>query len=586
MPTDLLERPAAEPRTPPRHTLADLDERMKEAGENRAYRRALKGSKPVMRFWKNQPGLAVGAVSQGRVNYRDVQEYEFPMKRNFSSAGRMAIRADHPIAKWGMTIPNDPHECKNVLITVDLYGGRWRWSGLLHHWDIETREGVDYFTMSFNDDLQFLTFMLAPPNPLLPIPIFQFPRDWPMFGPSVWCISTLILLQLVRLEGNLWTLPDDPFNLDSWLDIIEWGDWQVHIKSPNFLTDTSLWTFLTSRMNTVDSVIADALDDGQLVMEYRRIITDDGEAVTGLLDNNVGNCALVFEVVDKSGFALPGGTFLSGTAAGGFLRSVLQWTDGFMSDSLTQVIDSEAIYPDEYWQTGFMGTLASAPAHCLRDSHWMDLQSKVTWSPATAVSVIVGSDNPTADAVAELIIKAVGNLLGYFLLGGFDSLGDIAATVIMPFIIGTIFAWDQWKNIGRVGNLGWIHLWEVYQEGADNAWSLAAIAAMRGGFTATKSQTSHTLVVDESTWYIPGLHGGIGDRTGSTSGALQRNAHIDIMFANLIEEMNLKGDENGDYEFLMKLGLNKAAMSTGERLARVMKKFSEFLTDVGVRLTA
>lgn len=571
---------------PVTHTLDDLEEAMKEAGENRTYRRALKKSKPVMRFWKNQPGLEVGAVSQGRVNYRDVQEYEFPMKKNFSSAGRMVIRADHPIAKWGMTIPNDPHECKNVLITVDLYGGRWRWSGLLHHWDVETRDGVDYFTMSFNDDLQFLTFMLAPPNPLLPIPVFQFPRDWPMFGPSVWSISTLILLQLVRLEGNLWTLPDDPFNLDSWLDIIEWGDWQVHIKSPDFLTDTSLWTFLTSRMNTVDSVIADALDDGQLSLEYRRIITDDGEAVTGLLDNNVANCALVLEVKDKSGFALPGGTFLSGTAAGGFIRSVLQWTDGFMSDNLAVVTDDESMYPDEYWQTGFMGTLASAPAHTLRDSHWMDLQSKVTWSPATAVSVIVGGDNPTADAVAELIIKAVGNLLGYFLLGGFDSLGDIAATVIMPFIVGTIFAWDQWKNIGRVNNLGWIHLWEVYQEGADNSWSLAAIAAMRGGFTGTQSETSHTLVVDESTWFIPGLHGSIADRMGSTSGAIQRNAHIDIMFANQIEEMDLKGDENGDYEFMMKIGRNKAAMSTGERLARVMKKFSEFLTDVGVRLTA
>lgn len=408
-----------------------------------------------------------------------------------------------------------------------------------------------------------------------------------MFGPGVWTISTLILLQLIRLEGNLWSLPDDPFDLDQWFDIINWGAWQVHIKSPSFVMDSSLWTFISSRMNTVDSVIADALDDGQFSLEYRRIITDDGETVRGLLDNDVANGALVLEVKDKSGFTLPGGSFFGGTAAGGFVRSILQWTDGFVGDTLVQVTDDESLYPDEYWQQSFMGSFAAAPAHCLRDSHWMDLQSKVTWSPATAASVVVGGDNPTADAIAQLIIESVGNLIGYFLLGGFDSLGDIAADVIMPFLQGTILAWDQWKNNARAKNLGWIHLWEIFQQGAEqNSWSMAALAAIRGGFKGTESETCHTLVVDDSCWFIPGLHGTIGDRTGSTSGALQRNAQLDVMFVNQIEEMNLKGDGSGAYQFVMKLGQNKAAMSTGERMARVVKRFSEFLNNVGVHLTS
>lgn len=569
------------------HTLADLDKQMVLANENRAYRRALKRSAPLMRCWKNQNDGSEGAISQGRINHRDSVEYEFPSKKNFSASGRVVLRADHHIARWVMTVPNTPTECKNVLITVDLYGGKWRWSGLLHHWDLETRDGVDYLTMSFNDDLQFLQFMLAPPNPLLPLYIFQFPRSWPMFGPAKWTVSTLILLQLIRLEGNLWTLPDDPFDLDSYFDILDWGSWQVHIKSPSFIFDTSVWTFISSRMLTVDSAIADALEDGQLSIEYRRIITDDGETVRGLLNNNVANCALVLEVKDKSGFTLAGGTFFGGTAAGGFIRSVLQWTDGFIGDTLVQVTDDESLYPDEYWQQSFMGSLASAPAHCLRDSHYMDLQSKITHSPATAASVVVGGDNPTADAVVQLIIESVGNLIGYFLLGGFDSLGDIAADIIMPFLVGTIFAWDQWKNFGRAQNLGWIHLWEIFQQGAEqNSWSLAALAALRGGFKGTEAQTCHTLVVDDSTWFIPGLHGSIGDRIASTSGALQRNAHLDILFVNQIEEMTLKGDGSGAYDFLMKIGQNKAAMSTGERLARVVKRFSDFLNDVGVHLTS
>jgi len=569
------------------HTLEMLDERMAMANENRAYRRALKKSAPLMRCWKNNPTGEPGALGIGRINHRDVDEYEFPMKKNISSAGRIVMRADHYVARYIMANPNTPEECKNVLITVDLYGGRWRWSGLLHHWDIETREGVDYITLSFNDDLQFLQFMLVPPNPVLPLYIFQFPREWPMFGPGKWTVSTLILLQLIRLEGNLWQLPDDPFDLDSWLAPFNWGSWQVHIKSPNFITDTSLWVFLSGRMNTVDSVIQDALDDGQFSLEYRRIITADGETVRGLLDNNVANCALVLEVKDKSGFSLPGGSFFGGGAVAGLARSVVQWVEGFTSDTLVQVRDEEAYYPDEYWQESFLGSFAEAPANTLRDTHWMDLQSKVTHSPSSASMVVVGGNNPTADAIAQLIIQSVGNLLGFFLLGGFDSAGDIAADIIMPFLQGTIAAWDQWKNTARATNLGWIHLFEIYQSGGDqNAWSLAALAALRGGFKATEAQTSHTLIVDDSFWFIPGLHATIGDRIASTSGAMQRNAQLDILFVNQIEEMTLKGDGSGSYDFAMKIGQNKAAMSTGERIARTVKRFSDFLNNVGVHLTA
>ena len=338
-------------------------------------------------------------------------------------------------------------------------------------------------------------------------------------------------------------------------------------------------------MNTFDSVIADALDDGQLCMSYRRIFTDEGEQVNGLLDNNVANGALVLEVTDRSGFTLPGGTFFNGNVVSGLVRSVLTWSSGFVEDTLTAVTDDETLYPDEYWQSGWLSQFASAPTRCLRDSWWNDLQSQVTHSPATAVSVVVGGDNPTADAIAKLIIDSVGNLLGYFLLAGFDSLGDIAADVIMPFLVGTILAWDEFKNTTRATNLGWVHLFEIYQSGAEqNSWSLSALAAERGGFTATAAQTSHTCVIDESTWFIPEVHARIGDRMSTTSGALGRNAGIDLLFVNQIEEMNLEGDDTGASRFLVKVGQNKAAMTSGERTARQLKFALDKIADVGLHL--
>lgn len=565
-------------------TLDGLAQRMVLCKENRATRRALKGASPTIKVYQNNAVTDPGITYRGRIDVRDTGDYEFPMRKNFSETGKIMFRATHYLAKWIATNPNDPNQLKNIVFIIDMYGGRWRWSGLLHHYQLETREGCDYLTLSINDDLQFLQFMLAPPNPALPIYLFQFPRVWPMFGPSKWCISTLILLQIIRLEGHLWTLPDDPFSISEWLSIIDWGSWQIHIKAGGFLTDTSLWTLLASRMNTVDSVIADALDDGQLCLTYRRILTSEGETVTGLLNNNIANGALVLEVTDRSGFTLLEGTFFGGTAVAGLARSVLTWADGFTGDSLGVITDTETLYPDEYWQTSWLGTLASAPGLCIRDSHWNDLKSVITHSPATVPTIIVGGDNPTADAIVQLIIEAVGNLVGYFLLGGFDSLGDIAADVIMPFLVGTILAWDEWKNIARVQQLGWVHLFEAFQAGAENnSWSLAALAVLRGGFRATQAQTSHTMVIDHTTWVIPGLHCQIGDRVASTSGALQR-CGLDIMFVNQIEEMTLSGKGDGGFQFLMRCGQNKAAMTTGERMARLFKKALDTLNNIGVHL--
>jgi hypothetical protein len=557
--------------------------------EIRRARRALKMAKPLMWIYKNNPDGSPGLVHVGRIPYQECPKYQWPKKKNVSSQGYFSIRATHWMAKFICHIPNNPDECKNYIVRVDMYGGKWRWTGFGHHWAAETKDGVDVITFHFNDDMAFPQFMLAPPNPVLPLDIFQFPRVWPELGPSVYCISLLFLLNIVRTQAlsllNL-TLPDDPFSLQSWINQFNPETWQVHIKcNPlGFFTDASLWTVLGSRMDTIDHVIADALDDGQLCLDYRRVFTDEGEKVDGLLFPNIANGALVFEVTDRSGFALTGGTFFDGTAAAGLVRSVLQWGSGFIEDTLTQVTDDQSLYPDEYWQQGFMGTFATAPGITIRDSHSNDLQSVVTHAPATAGTVVVGGDNPTADAIVKLVIESVGNLLGYFLLGGFDSLGDIAADVIMPFLIGTILAWVEWKNFGRTTNMGWAHYIEIFQQGAEaNAWSLSALAALRGGFKSTEAETSHTMVIGSDTWVIPGMHYQIGDRIASTAGCLQRMG-IDVLFVNQVEEMTLDGQANGKFDFITKVGQNKAAMSQGERASRLLKKTLDILQNIGVHL--
>lgn len=565
--------------------------------EIRRQRKAIQRAQTVIKLYRNPPDGSAGLIPVGRLSQFEPTKYNFDEQGNVAKSGMFELRANHWLAKFIASVPNDPEQCKNIIIVVDKFGGNWRWSGLMHHWQLYTKDGVDLLMVSFNSDMQMLQFLLAPPNPLLPIDVFQFPRDWPQFGPTCWSIGLLIFLNLLRkmaeeftfgLIQGIITLVEDPFDIGQWgqteLELLNPATWQVHVKAPSFWNDSSLWTFIASRMNTIDSVTAAALDDAQCSISYRRYFTDEGEEATDMFGNTLANGALMLTVEDKSQFSLAPGTYFGGTAAAGLVRSVLQWSDGFIEDTLNEVTDDESLYADEYWQSGFLGTFAATPSVCVRDSWWNDLQSIVTYAEATSVMTIVGGDNPTTDAIAKLLIESVGNLLGYFLLGGFDSAGDIAADVIMPFLVGTIAAWDEWENTGRKANLGWVHLFETFQQGAENnSWSFAALAALRGGFNATASQTNHTMIMDESTWPIPGMHFTLKDRIASSSGALQRMG-IDLLFVNQVEEMNLAGDETGNCQFVVKSGKNDAAKTTGERMAQQSKFILDKLQDIGVHL--
>lgn len=563
-------------------TLDDIPALMEQTDEIRENLARLRRTPPFIRLWMNKQDGTPGLTLRGQVP--ETVAGKFPWRNNQAQGGVLRLRLDHHLARWLTSIPDDPEAKKNVVITVDAVGGVKRWSGLLKNVRVVTKNRIHYLEVNFVDDLQFLQFMLGPPNPALPIPIFQFPRVLPIFGPAKWAISMLILMNLIRLNGHPWTLPDDPFNTESWDDLFDWSDWQVFIKAKPFdLDDSSLWTILATRMNRIDQVIGDALDDAQLTLTYRRILTVDGEEspIDGVPD--IANGALVLEVVDNSGYYGADGTGTGGGIASGLQRSVAQFLAGFVEDVRVLVADDQSIWPDEYYQGHWRGTIPTHPHVTIRDSRYSQIETaELVWAPATAVSVIVGGDNPLADNLARLTIESIAALIGYFLLGGFSGLGSIVADVVMPFLVGTIFAWLQWTNHTRAHNLGWVHLYEIFQQGAENnSWSLSAIAALRAGFESTKAQTAHQFTMREAGEYIPGLDYDIGHRIASTA------AHVtDKLLVDQVEHMEIDWDFEAAkfFGWTTTVGKAEAAMTMAARSARLLTKALTTLQNIGVHL--
>ncbi len=560
-------------------TLADIPRLRAQCQKIRADRDAIRRAPPMVKLWMNKADGSPGLVLRGVC--RDSIAGRFPFRRNqFGTAGALKLHLDHYLARWLISLPGDPTAKKNVVITVDFAGGKKRWSGLLKNWKVvRDAQGIRYLEATFIDDLQFLQFMLGPPNPLLPIPVFQFPRVLPIFGPAKWAISIMIWLQLLRLEGNLWTPPDDPFSAPGG----DMSNWQVLINAKAFdLDDSSLWTILATRMNRMDQVIADALEDAQLVMTYRRIFTDDGEEcpIEGV---TCANGALVLEVKDKSGYWNADGTSTGGGIAGGFTRTVQSFLAGFFEDASTPT--GQGIWPNSLFDPAWTGTLPGYPWVLVRDSDWTQMQtSQLVWGPATASRVIVGGDNPLIDQLAKLAIESTAALVGYFMLAGFSGLGSIAADVAMPFLQGTIAAFLECQTHARATQLGWAHLFEIFQQGAENnAWALSAIAAIRAGLIASRSETAHQFTMGLGGQYIPGLDFEEGDRIGSTVAYVS-----DVIFVDQVEEMTPSWDYGSGkaLDWAVQVGSAKAALSQAERSARLLNKALQTMANVGLHLVS
>lgn len=147
--------------------------------------RAMARTPPLVRLWANPTDPAQGLLLRGIA--ADSSSGKFPFKKNRAGTGTLKLRGDHFLARWLMTIPNNPAAKKNVVISVDHMGGRIRWSGLLKHWRFtKDKDGIRFLEATFVDDLQFLSYLLAPPNPALPLGLFQFPRVFTLLGPTIW----------------------------------------------------------------------------------------------------------------------------------------------------------------------------------------------------------------------------------------------------------------------------------------------------------------------------------------------------------------------------------------------------------------
>ncbi|NKS67615.1 phage tail protein, partial [Rhodococcus hoagii] len=234
--------------------------------------------------------------------------------------------------------------------------------GRLRGEDHQERRGERYVELTFLDDYNDLKELLVWSNPFLPA-ILQFPRSFVLAGPSRYMLKLSLFLNVMRLEGNWWALPDDPLDPQQWLatlNPLDMSQWNIVVKPHKFLEDSSPWTILSSRFKYWHDMAAPTLDDAQLMVTTRRYLPGDPPPWPGA---NLRYGTIVVDIVDKSGYWDE--TSTGGTIWDGLKRTVVELADNWVDEIVNTV--SEPIDPYKNIVGKWLGTFPRAPYVVYRD---------------------------------------------------------------------------------------------------------------------------------------------------------------------------------------------------------------------------
>ena len=493
----------------------------------------------------------------------------FEWKLNDTGSGQIDLPYDHHLAVWATEYSS--RKKQNIHVAVDKDGARW--SGRCR--EVTTKmdaSGVRTVQLHFMHDYEELKHITCWPNPLTPASV-QFPKRFMLAGPSIYVLKAALFLNLFRLQGNLWRLPDDPLSFQGWTQGLNYKQWPILVKPSSLLLDDSQWTVISSRMDTWHEMAEVTLGDGQLYVECRRWLPGDEQPWPGAGLYRPGQ--LVVDIKDKSGWWDQ--TAIGGTIAGGLVRTGLEVADNLV-DEVRFALEKVSEVP-EYGVSGFLGVNPKQPWVVYRsegDNRTAETTS-FTWKPATVGQITVGGKsmpgvNEGISAAIQISFNALANYL--FL----PQAGGAVDSLLKPLYEDTLLAFMSLKSPLRTMSLGWSHYYEDFSNSSVSAWTLSAIIALRTGFYNTRQQTAHSFTVGDGAPYLIGEHGQghffLGDRVGAEIPGSQSGRVV----VDQVTSLKLAWDASTPHGWDITVG--KASSITDDPVAHALERIKDVTSSV------
>lgn len=494
--------------------------------------------------------------------------HDFEIERLEAGSATLEIPLTSDVARFMM----DPEQwpTKSIYLTSDKDGVRW--SGRLEGSTVEVDyTGDQHLKMVFLHDYAKLKELLVWANPFLPAEV-QFPKSWMLFGPARWVVATTLFVNLLRKNTSLWMVPDDPMNLGQWFDL-DMSNWNMVVKPLPLELDTSLPAIVESRFKYFHDCVKDVCKDAQLTIECRRWLEGDPPPWEGA---NLRHGCLVFEVVDKSGWNKA--TSFGGDARNGLAYAIKMITGDGTTEGLEYI--PRVNNPDEYYKPGFLGSLPEAPWVVLEHGERTGMvSSKFEYvPPGPSQFVVGGSSMPFVNEGIKAAIIGVGGVIGSIF--GQSQAGTVAESLLEPLYSDVFLAFMAHKQHDRIAEQGWDYPFEHWVDGADRAYTLGAISAIRKAKHDTRERYSVEVeMVNGAPYYVGDRgHGDfyIGDRVAVHALGMPK----DRLFVEQVEKLSYSEDSD---EGKWTIGIGNPEFGSGiEYMGRLLDSARSGLRDMGV----
>jgi hypothetical protein len=541
---------------------------------------------PLIRLWDGD------YTFRGQVAGERGGDFEFI--ENEVGTASIQLPLDHYLAQWVMDFKG--RDKRNVHMTIDKQGARW--SGCMDNYRVvRDTYGDAYLDISFVHDFAQTSTILCWASPFLPA-AFQFPKLWIVFGPAKFCLLITLFVNLFRLESSLWTLPDNP------LDITEWMGpgflprfWRNVVKPFPLLGDNTPITICHSRFKSFYEVAKPILEDAQLTLVCRRYLAGEdphpfadlaGELNIPVVEDlfsliPLRHGCLVWDIEDRSGWGTE--TAFGGSLLTGLIRAVVN----IASDGVTEGVDvftGDATYPGEYYTPFYLGTSPQAPWVVFEEGPYTGIKtSEFKYEEATSTSFVTGGASmPGVNEGISALVNMGGDFLTSLInsalapagaVGGaidFPPLGGLMDAVLAPLYTNVILAFTEIPTLRAIDvgaipipglenfvtGLGEFHRYESWAEGADKAYTLSALMAVRAKMWATRAHTAHKIEISDSAPYLIGEKGfghfWLGDRVGtSVLGYPDPNT----LFVDRVQKISYKWSKDGPSGWMIGIGVKE-----------------------------
>lgn len=160
-------------------------------------------------------------------------------------------------------------------------------------------------------------------------------------------------------------------------------------------------------------------------------------------------------------------------------------------------------------------------------------------------------------------------------------IGGAVDAILRPLYTDVFLAFMSWSDPGRATSLGFSHYHERFAEGADRAYTLRALIALRTSIWATRETFTHKLTVADGHPWIIGQRGKghfyLGDRVGSTV----RGTPKGKIYVDRVSEITLSWDRKTSPSWSIVIGQRKQYDPVLRALEKVQELFS-IARDLGV----